>query len=416
MIPLTPTNGGGNRTLSNKPFHPRKSHGKSRKGCDACKQRKKKCDESASGCSGCLDRGVVCHYSSARNPSQDGQQKPSPLLSAIVSYNGLHGLESDETELFHHFSTQTLATLGSLSVQEVIASCLAAALDLDFLKHAMCSLSASHMMYLSARQDLSSRFHLDKALHAFRQRLSSPVTATQVDAVLTSCVLLNMIAFSNGDHRPQKSWLSTGTADLEWLTVQVGLRSIMSDIRHILNESSWATVYTKGAHEFRGTFRAKFDEAILGFQDVPEDLKNIFGIEQDSNPMNNVYYTTLQALVPLLTTNHTTKSLTQLMTVVHRFTPQFYRRLLDRDVRALLLLAYWLGLMCEVHLWWISSRAKSECFACCRYLDMNGNDTIRGLLPFPAQLCGYRIGNKEEDLGSLWASRHNQIKSLVNTA
>ncbi|KAL8650332.1 MAG: hypothetical protein Q9210_003883 [Variospora velana] len=179
----------------------------------------------------------------------------------------------------------------------------------------------------------------------------------------------------------------------------------MSDVRHVLKESSWATVYTKDAHEFRGTFRASFDEDILGFEDVPEDLKKFFGIEQHSTPKNNAYYTTLHILVPLLTTNRTEKSLTRLMTVVHRFTPDFYQLLRMRDERALLLLAYWLGLMSEVHLWWISNRAQSECFACCRYLDANGDDTIRALLPFPAKQCGYQIGKKEEELESVWASQ-----------
>ncbi|KAL8969479.1 MAG: hypothetical protein Q9197_004318 [Variospora fuerteventurae] len=214
-----------------------------------------------------------------------------------------------------------------------------------------------------------------------------------------------MIAFSNGHHRPENSWLFTSTSDLQWLTVQVGLRAIMSDVRHMLKESSWATVYTKDAHEFRGTFRASFDEDILGFEDVPPDLKKVFGIEQHSTPKNNAYYATIHTLVPLLTTNRTQKSLTRLMMVVHRFTPDLYQLLRMRDERALLLLAYWLGLMSEVHLWWISNRAQSECFACCRYLDANGDDTIRALLPFPANQCGYQIGMKEEELESVWASR-----------
>ncbi|KAL8989619.1 MAG: hypothetical protein Q9177_001528 [Variospora cf. flavescens] len=405
MTPITPTIGRDSRVLSSKPFRPRKGHRKSRNGCDACKRRKKKCDESASGCSGCLDRKIICHYSGPATPSRGGQLKPLPSPSAFVTSNGLHGLNSEETELFHHFNTQTLATLGSLSVQEVIASSLAAALDLDFLKHAACALSASHMICLSDRQDLACKYHLDRALFIFRQRLSSPITATQVDAVLTSCVLLNMIAFSNGHHRPENSWLFTSTSDLQWLTVQAGLRTIMSDVRHVLKDSSWATVYTKDAHEFRGTFRASFDEDILGLEDVPPDLKKVFGIEQHSNPKTNAYYTTLHTLVPLLTKNRTEKSLTRLMTVVHRFTPGLYQLLRMRDERALLLLAYWLGLMSEVHLWWISYRAQSECFACCRYLDVHGDDSIRALLAFPANQCGYQIGKEEEKLESVWASQ-----------
>ncbi|KAL8921053.1 MAG: hypothetical protein Q9208_005944 [Pyrenodesmia sp. 3 TL-2023] len=294
-----------------------------------------------------------------------------------------------------------MATAGSSIVQEVVASCLPAALELVFLKHTICSLAASHRVSLSGCEDRTSTYHLAKSLHAFRQRLSAPIAAAQVDAVLTSCVLLNMIAFSNGHHTPHNSWLFADTPELQWLTMQAGLRSIMPNVRHLLGQSSWATVYAKDAHEFRGVFHASFDEDILGLQDVPENLKYFFRLEPDSSSIDNAYYATLHALVPLLTLAPESKSLTQLMTVVHRFTPRFYQLLRMKDLRALLLLAYWLGLMCEVQLWWASARARSECFACCRYLDMNGNDTVRDLLSFPAKRCGYEIEKKMEQSGSV---------------
>ncbi|KAL8707913.1 MAG: hypothetical protein Q9220_007133 [cf. Caloplaca sp. 1 TL-2023] len=387
---MTP-NGAGHPILPAKAFHPRKTHSKSRKGCDACKRRKKKCDELSSGCSGCLSNGIVCHYSGTRvSPPRIGRPStwtPSGISLACV---GLPGLNLEENELLHHFRSETVATLGSLSVQQAIASCVPAATEVDFLKHVMCSISASHMVHLTERHDLRSRYHLDKALFAFRQRLSYPITSSQVDAILTSCVLLNVIAFSSNPHRPQDSWLFEGTTDLHWLTVQVGLRSIVFNVRHMLRKSSWTKVYTKDAKRFRGKFRASFDIDEGRLEDMPEGFEEIFNMEQDWSTHGNAYSTALQALVPLLTVDPKTISVTQLMMVVHRFTPNFYQLLRSRDARALLLLAYWLGLMCEVHLWWVSKRARSECFACCRYLDLNGNDTVRGLLSFPAQRCGYQ--------------------------
>lgn len=401
MITLKPSNVAGHCVLSAKPFHSRTGHCKSRNGCDACKRRKKKCDESIPACSGCGKAGIICHYSKTRSSSRVSQQKLSSPPSLSVTFNSLPGLKSDECQLFHHFNSWTLATVGSSIVQEVVTSCLPAALHLDFLKHTICSLAASHKVSLLGCEDRTSTYHLGKSLLAFRQRLSAPITATQVDAVLTSCVLLNMIAFSNGHITPQDSWLFADTADLQWLTMQAGIRSIMPNVRHLLGESSWATVYAKDAHEFRGVFRVSFDDDILGLQDVPENLKTFFFLEPDSSSIDNAYYTTLHALVPLLTLDPGGKSLTQLMTVVHRFTPRFYQLLRMKDVRALLLLAYWLGLMCEVHLWWASNRARSECFACCRYLDMNGDDAVRDLLSFPAKRCGYEIGKTMEQSGSV---------------
>lgn len=402
MTALTPTNGTGYSVLSAKPFHSRKGHSKSRKGCDACKRRKKKCDEVLPGCTSCEKSGITCNYSNVRTVSRPSQQKLASPPGINIAMNSLPGLEPDERELLHHFNCQTLATVGSSIVQEVVAGCLPAALEIGFMKHAICSFAASHKVSLSEYQDGTSSYHLGKSLLAFRQRLSAPITATQVDAVLTSCVLLNMIAFFNGDHTPQNSWLFADEADFQWLTMQAGIRSIVPNIRHLLGESSWATVYATDAHQFHGIFRASFDDDIFGFENVPDNLKRFFSIEPNTCSAENAYYTTLHALLPLLTLDAGSKSLTQLMTVVHRLTPGFYQLLRTKDVRALLLLAYWLGLMCEVHLWWVLNRARSECFACCRYLDMNSNDTVRDLLLFPAKRCGYKIGmmDKSDNFGN----------------
>ena len=394
-MPIAPTSYAGHCALPTKFFHPRKSHFKSSNGCDACRRRKEKCDETKPGCSNCSKQGNICHYNNARL-SRVGQKNSLPSPSTIVTYHGLPGLKSDEIELLHHFQSQTLGTLGSSSVQEVITGCLAAALECDFLKHAIFALAALHSMFLLERHDLSMNHHLDRALHTFRQRLSFPVTATQVDAVLTCCVLLNTIAFCNGCHRPQDSWLFTDSVDPQWLTVHIGLRSILSNVRHILKESSWAIMYTKDVNFGGDKTRVSFDDDYLGSEATPEVLKTLFGIRHDSSSCNNAYYSTLRSLVSLLADYPEGTSLTLLMAVVHRFKPVFYQLILSRDLRALLLLSYWLGLMCNVHLWWVSSRARSECFACCKYLDVSGDDIIRGLLSFPAKCCDYQLGQREE--------------------
>ena len=392
----TPASQPGQYALPSKPFHARKGHYKSRTGCEACKRRKKKCDELPHGCSGCLRSGIPCHYENTRKGvHQVVQRKTLHLPSTVVTYHGLPGFGPGEFELLRHFHAQTLRTLGSSSVQEVIAGCIAAALEFDYLKYAILSLAASHLVFLSDRPDLRVHRHLDRTLLSFRQTLSSPITSAQVDAVLTSCVLLNSIVFSACDQRPSESWLFNGTADLQWLKIQSGLRAIMFDIRHLLRQSSWAAMYTKDAESIRGRTGASFDAEPPGSESIPEDFMNVFDVKQSSNSCSTAYDSPLRSLIPLLTSDSSSNSLTQLMTVMHRFKPEFHQLIQSRDPRALLLLAYWLGLMCKVDLWWVSGRARSECFACCKYLDASGDDTIRGLLSFPAQCCGYQMGHRD---------------------
>lgn len=169
-------------------------------------------------------------------------------------------------------------------MQEVIAGCIAAALEFDYLKYALFSLAASHLVFLSDRPDLSVHRYLDRTLLSFRQTLSSQITSAQVDAVLTSCVLLNSIVFSACDQSHSESWLFDGTADLQWLKLQSGLRAIMFDIKHLL-KSSWAAVYTKDAEFIRGRTGASFDAESPGSESIPENFMNVFGVKQSSKLM-----------------------------------------------------------------------------------------------------------------------------------
>lgn len=169
----------------------------------------------------------------------------------------------------------------------------------------------------------------------------------------------------------------------------------MLDIRGLLEGTLWATVYKKEYGCFQGDGRAPFDDDWIVPPNIPEDVKTLYNINDDSTLRQNPYYLVLRSLVPLLILETVNTSLTRLMTVVHRFKPEFYKLLRCKDLRALLLLAQWLGLMCKVNVWWISSRARSECVACCKYLDASGGETIRRLLSLPAACCGYQMGQTE---------------------
>lgn len=45
---------------------PRRSHTKSRHGCDRCRKRRIKCDESGPPCRNCMAQNAVCQYSTGR--------------------------------------------------------------------------------------------------------------------------------------------------------------------------------------------------------------------------------------------------------------------------------------------------------------------------------------------------------------
>ena len=116
------------------------------------------------------------------------------------------------------------------------------------------------------------------------------------------------------------------------------VHGIVSDVKHLLKESLWTTVYTKEACSFRGKYCAPFEDECLEVEDIPENIEPVFNQKCESGSNNNGYSMKLRSLAPLLAVDASDISITELVTAVHRLTPEFYQLLQSRDLPALLLL------------------------------------------------------------------------------
>ena len=398
VLSATPLQKGGAH-LPQKPYHSRKAHPKSRAGCDACKKRRKKCDESRPQCHRCLDHGIDCQYTVTEKPLHIEQVllKQSPAI--VVTNHGLPWSNAFDLQLLHHFHSHTLVTLGSPAVQMAIQTSMATAFGVEHVRHAILALSAAHMMFLSNshRLELKHLYHCEQAFLSFRQEISAGINPREVDALFLTCVLLNTTTFSSKSYDPSKSWLFSRQSDVGWLTVQAGLRSLVFEHRKLLKQSTWRHVVEQKTETFHGDHPGPFEDERSGSKDIPPTFLHLFGIKEDSNRTNNVYHPTVRLLTLLLDTDPAKSTITQQMAFIHRIKPEFYTLLKAKDPLALLILTYWLGSMCSVQLWWVSNRARSECRACCAYLDANGDSITRGFLEFPAQCCGYKLGRNEAE-------------------
>lgn len=75
-----------------------------------------------------------------------------------------------------------------------------------------------------------------------------------------------------------------------------------------------------------------------------------------------------------------------------RLLPDFVNLLAAKEPRALLIMSYWLALMCtSVDEWWVGPRVTLECRAISMYLEACGDRRIIELLDFPARSCGYKV-------------------------
>ncbi|KAB8071412.1 hypothetical protein BDV29DRAFT_179277 [Aspergillus leporis] len=180
---------------------PRRSHKKSRNGCDRCKQRRVKCDE-AYPCLNCTRRHISCSYEHRnavalpqkenKHSEQDDACSPTPRasLSEIsartdAALNTLQRNIADtacflrewngqDPELMHHYSISTYKTFSDREDARQVwqVEIPKIAYSYEFLMHGLLSVSALHLSYLKLEKQshylTSSTFHMALGLQTFR--------------------------------------------------------------------------------------------------------------------------------------------------------------------------------------------------------------------------------------------------------
>ncbi|KAE8418611.1 hypothetical protein BDV36DRAFT_154187 [Aspergillus pseudocaelatus] len=168
---------------------PRRSHKKSRNGCDQCKKRRVKCDEADP----CLNSpGTSLAEISARTDAALSvfQRNLTDTAYFVREWNG------QDPELMHHYCISTCATL---SDQEDILHVWRTeipkiAYSYEFLMHGILSLSALHLSYVKPEKHShylnSSTFHMALGLQTFRTILRKPTAENCVALFAFSSVIM----------------------------------------------------------------------------------------------------------------------------------------------------------------------------------------------------------------------------------
>lgn len=116
-------------------------------------------------------------------------------------------------------------------------------------------------------------------------------------------------------------------------------------------------------------------------------MAELYEITESSTIANNPYHAPLRLLAPLLQIEAGIPNFTKLITFMGRMGLQFHALLIEREARALLILAYWLALMSKIPQWWIVGRAKHECAAIGTLLRNHPDPRLLALLEFAESIC-----------------------------
>ena len=194
--------------------------------------------------------------------------------------------------------------------------------------------------------------------------------------------MINMIYFHTDEDLDQGSWLCSKSPNrLSWFSVQQGMGAILSQTRPYHCESGLLSYFYVEPKK------------ILSGRRVPDAFWELCNVTDEIGPRGvhpNPYHDVLHCINLLMPLQPGVKSLIKYMHFCGRIYPAFIALVEQNDHRALLILSYWFALLTSVgDLWWCKLRAKRDCLAICAFLDATGDDTVRTLLEFPAEACGY---------------------------
>jgi len=129
---------------------------------------------------------------------------------------------------------------------------------------------------------------------------------------------------------------------------------------------------------------------------IPAKLRTLCNVDAASNARNNAYDGVVRALLRLWDLECNGTTILTFYVFTQTMTPECIQLLEGRDPRALLLLAYWFGMVCEWK-WWLAQRARVEGRAICLWLERRLDDggveraereQWEELLVFPKQRLG----------------------------
>ncbi|KKK18909.1 hypothetical protein AOCH_000321 [Aspergillus ochraceoroseus] len=397
-------------------YHTRRAHKKSRGGC--------MCDEQKPTCQRCQTYGATCSYAPSPSPLHAGRSAVSVLgaptkvmfsltVAEMVSnikevlagdlicaprmIGDYHTVVSIAVDSFQQFVNISTNTVGSSMIQQVMKTDMIHVAFNSKSPYLMYTIIGCGILHLNRMcpgykpRELAEAYFWQQAIKLYGRALQGPVTEHNIDPLVSACMLIGITSIIPPDFQPEDSWVLTGrSSDLNWLALQGGLNCILTLAGRLVNRSIWGVAFSI-SHEWE-TKLYRYDVE-QGREGLCSELADLCEIDDTTTDATSPYYFALKILSPLLRLDFNAQNSSQCTTWMGRLHPSYVAMLRQRDPRALVIMAYWAGLMCKLSQWqpWIEGRIRQECIAICMYLERQGDPIIQPFLEFPASACGYAL-------------------------
>ncbi|KAL4987023.1 hypothetical protein BDW68DRAFT_161906 [Aspergillus falconensis] len=420
-------------TLPDRPvetsYHARRAHKKSRNGCLICKGRRVKCDERKPTCLRCENYGAACVYASSTSSSVSSRSSsstssiitstsrstpPNKTLASLSISDMVSQVRDalgndlaraprtignrDETlnlavDSFRFFLTCSINNVPTPLIEQVMRhEMIHIAFDTPYLMYTLVGCGILHKNRISPpneSREIGEAYFWQRALRLYSAALEHPINQQNVSGLIAASILIGLASIAPLEFEIHDSWVFTGRgSDLNWLAIQGGLACILKIAGKYVPGSIWGVPFSQSQGLESRLFRY---EITKGREGLHSDLADLCGITDETDDRTSPYWHPIKLLTPYMQLEGNAHNAALCTTWMGRLDPTFVNLCRERDPRALVILAYWMGLMCSLAQWvpWVEGRIRKECIAVCIYLESLGDPVIRPFLEFPAAAAGY---------------------------
>ena len=186
------------------------------------------------------------------------------------------------------------------------------------------------------------------------------------DALVLTCILLNLLAFSFNDedgNSPEHSWIFRpgDPYQLGWFSLQLGLKPLLAATEKFRSGNTMLSWMYELSHH------SKTHQPDLL---LPAHWESFFTLNSD----DGILLEPARVLARLRNAEPRADSFILYVQFIGALDMNYrFRNMLEaRYERAIWLLGYWLGLMCRFNWWWMRPRVNREWRAVCLWLDQRG--------------------------------------------
>lgn len=360
----------------------KRSHHKSRNGCDLCKKRRVKCDEQEPCCGTCQSRRTVCHYS---RPKVDGRTRsagtgtpnstskllprpgssssastpispdPAPTSSVATEVDFRSSRRRKELQLMQFWFTKTCYSF-TLPLGELFNSYVVnMALEYEYLADSMFALTSLHIASEIVSDPTTVAHYVSQSLHyqnnsmaEFRTAMQNP-TITNCDAIFISSILTMACAvvspqLPTSNHDATTSSMESVMALYEFIN---GISSIVNMNRQWLQDGPCKVMFW----QFRD-FESK------SAHDVEIPMKQLKNLNHSVNSSNDSLHAVYERAIFQLERCFTVDKRLAISWLASTGT-EFASELQHRRPMSLAIIMYWGVVLDELDdLWWAKYAGK----------------------------------------------------------